>query len=116
MRTGTRSGTTAAAAAEPVEGCQRHRPDQTDQERIRCQPTSLAEEAGDYRVRSIIRAHRSEVCRICGQRPSSGVGRLGRNTFPGFLQPVSVLDQLHESFHKARCRSTVDDIVVKGDR
>jgi hypothetical protein len=32
------------------------------------------------------------------------------------LQPVSAFDELYQSFHEARCRSTVDDIVVEGDR
>lgn len=32
------------------------------------------------------------------------------------LQPVSAFDELYQSFHEARCRSTIDDIVVEGDR
>jgi hypothetical protein len=35
---------------------------------------------------------------------------------PGLLQPVSALDELYQSFHEARCRGAVDDIVVEGDR
>jgi hypothetical protein len=39
-----------------------------------------------------------------------------RAVSPRLLQPIAALNEFHQSFHEARRRSAVDDIVVEGDR
>ena len=46
----------------------------------------------------------------------SGPHCLDQERLPRLLQPVSALDEFYKSFHKARFRRAIHDIVVEGDR
>jgi hypothetical protein len=46
----------------------------------------------------------------------SGPHCLDQERFAALLQPVSAPDEFYKSFHKARCRRAIHDIVVEGDR